>query len=286
MTAPPVLMFDAVTYAYRAQPAVSEVSFALPAGQLLGLVGPNGSGKSTIVRLAAGLLRPQSGAVALLGHDLSAVDRGAAARRIAVAPQGPALPDAFTGWEVVLAGRAPHLPWWRSAGARDRGVARQALALVDALPLAHRRVGELSGGERQRLVLARALAQEPEILLLDEPTTHLDPAHQIALLRLVHGFARTTGLAVIAVFHDLNLAAEYCDRVAMLKAGQLCWVGSPERVLTAATIAEVFGVAMPVARRPDSGRPAILPPGPGRDRQTGRGLDVEPARQPANTRGG
>jgi iron complex transport system ATP-binding protein len=257
---PPLLALDRVAFAYRERAALVGVTLALRPGRVLGLVGPNGSGKSTLVRLAAGLLRPQDGAVRLEGVDLGQLRRGQVARRIAVVPQGAVLPPAFTGWEVALAGRTPHLRPLAQPGARDEAVARRALALVDALPLAGRRVGELSGGERQRLVLARALAQEPDVLLLDEPTAHLDLPHQVALLGLVRRFAREDGLAVLGVFHDLNLAAEYCDDVALLEEGRLVALGPPAEVLSVEAIEAVYGLTVPVVRHPESGRPAILPP--------------------------
>lgn len=265
VSAPPLLALDRVSFAYGDRRAVEGVSIALRPGRVLGLLGPNGSGKSTLLRLAAGLLRPDAGSVRLDGDDLAALDRRAIALRIAVVPQGAALPEGFTGWDVALAGRTPHLRPLAQPGRRDEAVARRALELTDALPLAHRRAGELSGGERQRLLLARALAQEPDALLLDEPTTHLDLPHQVALLALVRRFAVQEGLAVLGIFHDLNLAAEYCDELALLRGGRLVALGPPAEVLTAEGIAAVYGLTVPLLRHPDSGRPAILPPAAERD---------------------
>ena len=262
MSGPPVLELAAVSVAFDAapRPALDAVSLALRAGRFVGLLGPNGSGKSTLVRVAAGLLAPQGGSVFLEGKPLAAYSRGEIARRVAVVPQGASVPEAFTGWEVVLAGRTPHLRPLRGPSPTDEAIARDALALVDAGSLAGRRAGELSGGERQRLLLARAIAQEPAILLLDEPTTHLDLPHQLALLDLARGFARQAGLAVLAVFHDLNLAAAYCDEIALMDDGRIVVHGPPETVVTPAWIAEIYGVEVTVIAHPASGAPTVLLP--------------------------
>jgi iron complex transport system ATP-binding protein len=259
---PPVLVLEGVSVSYGERPVLREVSLAFFPGRLVGLLGPNGAGKSTVVRVAAGLLPPQAGRVLLAGAPLASRPRREIARRIAVVPQGASLPETFTGWEVVLAGRAPHQRWLGGAGRHDVAIARRALAMVDAEALADRRIGELSGGERQRLLLARALAQEPAALLLDEPTAHLDLRHQLAFLDQVRELA-ATGLAVLGVFHELNLAAEYCDEIALLRAGRLVAQGAPGAVLTAARIATVYGVSVPVLRHPQSGRPAMLVPAAG-----------------------
>lgn len=260
----PILELSNVTFRYAARTVLSDVSLAVRPGRFVGLLGPNGSGKSTVLRLAAGLLRPQVGLVHLAGREMGTLRRTDAARRIAMLPQDVPLPEAFTGWETVLMGRTPHLGWLAAEGPVDMAVAQRALDLVDAKALADRRVGELSGGERQRLQLARALAQEPDVLLLDEPTVHLDLTHQLALLDLVGSLARTADLAVLAVFHELNLAAEYCDELVVLAGGRVVASGSPQATLTAELIRTVYRVNLPIVRHPQSGRPAILPPAAGR----------------------
>jgi iron complex transport system ATP-binding protein len=257
------LALEGVSFAYGERAILHDVSFALDPGCLLGLLGPNGSGKSTALRLAAGLLPPDAGRVLLGGQPMATLTRGAIARRVAMVPQTPLLPDAFTGWEVALAGRAPHLPRFGGVGAADEAIVRRALEMVDAASFADRRVNELSGGERQRLVLARALAQEPEILLLDEPTAHLDLRHQLALLDCVRGLAREARVAVLSVFHDVNLAAEYCDEIVLLRDGRVLAHGSPHAVLTTARISEVYDVTVPVICHPESGRPVIVLPAAG-----------------------
>lgn len=264
VTSPPLLELDGVSFRYDngRQPALTDVSLAVRPGRFLGLLGPNGSGKSTALRLAAGLLKPGEGSVRLRGTDLGQVPREEIARTIAVVPQGDRLPDAYTGWEVAMAGRSPHRPWWRSPSATDRGIVRRALSLVSALSLADRRVGSLSGGERQRLVLARALAQEPDVLLLDEPTAQLDLAHQVAFVQLVHQLTRSDELAVLGVFHDINLAAEYCDDVVLLREGRELAHGEPATLLSPAAVEAVYGAIFPSVAHPESGRPAFLPPSP------------------------
>jgi iron complex transport system ATP-binding protein len=259
---PPRLELDRVTFAYGAQPAVSEVSLQLWPGQFIGLLGPNGSGKSTLLRLAAGLLQPQHGDVRLDGRPLRAMSRPEIARQVAVAPQNAILPCAFSGWEVVAAGRTPHHGMFRGATARDDQIVKQALIAADAVNLAAQHVGELSGGEQQRLLLARALAQEPAVLLLDEPTTHLDLPHQFQLLDLVLRIAREDDLAILGVFHDLNLAAAYCAAIALVDRGRLVALGTPEAVLTPQHIAAVYGVEVSVMPHPQTGRPVVLFPPP------------------------
>jgi len=256
----PRLEVDRVTFAYGGLPVVAVVSLALWPGRFVGLLGPNGSGKSTLLRLAAGLLHPQQGSVRLDGQHLGSLSRSEIARQVAVVPQQPQMPEAFTGWDVVLAGRTPHLGLFHGASRSDDAIVHRALALVDATHLADRRVGEVSGGERQRLLLARALAQEPTVLLLDEPTAHLDIPHQLAILDLALRFARESELAILGVFHDLNLAAAYCDELSLMRDGRILVHGTPETVLSAGWIATVYGLDVTVVPHPQSGRPVVLPP--------------------------
>jgi iron complex transport system ATP-binding protein len=260
VSAPPRLELDRVTFGYGAQSAVSEVSLTLWPGQFLGLLGPNGSGKSTLLHLAAGLLRPQHGDVWLDGQPLRSLHRLEIARQVAVVPQNAVLPSAFSGWEVVDAGRMPHHGLFHGGTARDDHIVERALTAADAVDLAARRVGELSGGEQQRLLLARALAQEPTVLLLDEPTTHLDLPHQFQHLDLVLRNAREGALAILGVFHDLNLAATYCDAIALMDRGRVVTRGTPEAVLTPRWIAAVYGIDVTVMSHPQTGRPVVLLP--------------------------
>jgi iron complex transport system ATP-binding protein len=262
VSARPLLQVDDVTFGYGhgGPPVVSGASLALWPGQFVGLLGPNGSGKSTLLRLAAGLLHPQQGSVRLEGRTLGSLRRTEIARQVAVVPQQPLMPEAFTGWDIAVAGRTPHQGLLRGTTPLDEAVVRQALALVDAIHLAERRVGEISGGERQRLLLARAIAQEPAVLLLDEPTAHLDLPHQLVILDLVLRLARESDLAILGVFHDLNLAAAYCDEISLMRDGRILVHGTPETVLSADWIATVYGLDITVVPHPQSGRPVVLPP--------------------------
>jgi cobalamin transport system ATP-binding protein len=261
VNARPLLEVDHVTFGYGGSPVVRGASLAVWPGRFVGLLGPNGSGKSTLLRLAAGLLHPQQGSVRLEGRALGSLGRTEIARQVAVVPQQPLMPEAFTGWDIVVAGRTPHQGILRGTSPLDEAIVQRALALVDATHLIDRRVGEVSGGERQRLLLARALAQEPTILLLDEPTAHLDLPHQLTILDLVLRLARESDLAILGVFHDLNLAAAYCDELSLMRDGRILVHGTPETVLSAGWIATVYGLEdITVVPHPESGRPVVLPP--------------------------
>ena len=238
-----------VTFAYRARAVVSEVTLAVEPGEVLGLLGPNGSGKSTLLRLLAGVLQPARGEVVLeadqglgphgKGASLRTLDRRAIARSIAVVPQEPAFAFPFSVLEVVLMGRHPHLEGLRFESERDIALATAALERCGALELAERNILELSAGERQRVVFARALAQEPRVMLLDEAGSFLDVRHQVEVYELVRGLA-AQGVAVLAVLHDLNLAAEYCDRIALLQAGRVAAFGPTAEVFTYRNLTRVF----------------------------------------------
>lgn len=227
--------------AYHGQPVIKNISFGIEKGEILALVGPNGSGKSTLIRALSGILPASRGTVSLFGRPMSGLNPIERARQIAVAPQGVQLPPAFSVIETVLFGRTPYLNFLGQLSARDKRIARDSLERVDALSLAERRVGELSGGEQQRVLLARALAQSTPILLLDEPTSHLDLHHQMTLMQLVRGLVREGELTVLIALHDLNLAARYADRIALLENGELKAVGKPADILTQDTLSRVYG---------------------------------------------
>ena len=247
-----------VTFSYRAAPALDGVSLKVPRGGFWAIVGPNGSGKTTLLRCMSRALRPQAGAVLLEGSDVMALAARDVARRLAVVPQAtPGEGAEFTVAEVVLMGRQPHLGRFETEGAGDWEAVRRALEQTQTLGLADRRFEELSGGERQRAVIARALAQEPRVLLLDEPTAHLDLAYQVQVLGLLQRLNRTRGLTVLAVMHDLNLAAQYFDSFMLLARGRVCAVGAAEEVLTAANIGRAYGGDVLVSRHPVHQRPLV-----------------------------
>lgn len=254
------LEVEDLTFAYNGRTVLVGVSFRLMPGEILALVGPNGAGKSTLIRLAAGLLRPSGGRVCLFGRPPWDWPPRELARMVALVPQEAYVPPTFTVWESVLLGRTPYLGFLGVPRKRDRQAARRALEQVDAADLADRFVGQLSGGERQRVLLARALAQEPRCLLLDEPTTHLDIHHQVAILSLIRRMASEQGIAVLVVLHDLNLAATFTDRLALLADGHLLALGNPPEVLRRERLTAVYGDAVVVFPRPDNGsRPVVLP---------------------------
>jgi iron complex transport system ATP-binding protein len=229
-------------------------------GEIVAVVGPNGAGKSTLLRVLAGLLRPTAGAVALDGQDVATFSRSAVARRIAVVPQIFDTLFPFTVREVVALGRTARLGPFGRASAEDVAAVDRAIVELELEPLASRRIDRLSGGERQRAVLAMALAQETAVLLLDEPTVHLDPGHQLATLELLRELATRRDLAVCAVLHDLNLASAFASRIVVLADGRVVREGPPLQVLEANLITKVFGEGLEVVAR--DGHPAVLPRAP------------------------
>ncbi len=275
---PPALEVRGLTVTYPAGPrqarvALRDASLTLVRGELLGLVGPNGSGKTTLIRAVTRAVSPAAGGVLVCGEDAARLSVSEIARRAAVVPQNPQLPEVFTAMEAVLMGRTPHLRLLQAEGLADREAARRAMLATGTWELAGRRIGELSGGERQRVVVARALAQETPVLLLDEPTAHLDIGHQAAVLELMLQLCRTEGKAVLAAVHDLTLAAQYCHRLIMLHRGEVVAEGSAAEVLRAPLLERVYGARVRVFPHPDSGRPVVAPRPWGQDgshAQTGR----------------
>ena len=254
----PIVELREVSFAYGRSPALEEVSFSARAGEFVGLVGPNGAGKSTLVRLAAGLAAPAHGTVRLAGLDPHAAPRREVARVCALVPQEPRVSWPFTVRETVMMGRAPRQGLLAVADRYDHGAVQGALEACDLVHLADRRLDALSGGERRRVFFARALAQEPRVLLLDEPTAFLDLGHQLAAMRMAEVAARG-GLCVVAVLHDLNLAASACDRLAVLSRGRVVADGPPADVLSAARVSEVWGVPVWRGENGATGAPVVLP---------------------------
>jgi iron complex transport system ATP-binding protein len=251
------LAATAVTAAYGPRVVLRECSFAMGSGEIVAIVGPNGAGKSTLLRVLAGLLRPAAGNVTLDGRDLTAFPRSAVARRIAVVPQIFDTLFPFTVREVVALGRTARLGAFGRASAEDVAAVGRAIGDLALEGLATRRIDRLSGGERQRAVLAMALAQETDVLLLDEPTVHLDPGHQLATLGLLRALGTRRQLAVCAVLHDLNLASAFASRIVVIAEGRLVREGTPLEVLDAQLVEAVFGDGLEVVAR--DGRPAVVP---------------------------
>jgi iron complex transport system ATP-binding protein len=240
-------------------PALRGLTLTLVPGSFVGVVGPNGSGKSTLIKLLSGYLRPQSGTVTLGEREISRFAPRERARRIAVVPQDIPVTFDYTALEVVLMGRSPHLSPLGVESALDRSVARAVMRQTATEAFMDRRVGALSGGERQRVLLARALAQQTPILLLDEPTAHLDLNYQIETLRLLRTLLAEQRVTILTVLHDLNLASLYCDHLAILQTGQLAAEGSPAEVLTSERLEAVYGVRAWCEPHPRTGRPYVLP---------------------------
>jgi iron complex transport system ATP-binding protein len=244
---------------YGVRRILHEVSFEVQSGEVMALIGPNGAGKSTLIRAVSGVIPSVGGQVRTNGDDFASLAPIRRARYVATVPQAVSLPPAYTVWETVLFGRSPYLGFLSQPSARDEEITRQSLERVSALPLAERRVGELSGGEQQRVLLARALCQSTPILLLDEPTAHLDLQYQVSLLELVHELAHKDHLAVLVALHDLNLAAHYADRVALMVAGEIKAIGEPKEVLQAKRIEEAYCLPVQVVKHPFLDIPLVLP---------------------------
>ena len=240
-------------------PVLRGVSLDVAAGEMLAIVGPNGSGKSTLLRVLGGTMRPWEGSVELEGRPLHSIERRALARQVATVAQENSVAFRFTVLEIVLMGRAPHLGAFRFESRQDLEIAQAALDRFDLLPLAHRHIEELSGGERKRVFLARALTQEPSVMLLDEPTAFLDLKHVVGIFKRFRELATSRGLAVVATLHDLNAAAAYADRVMLLKAGQVVGYGSPAEVLTETNLRSVYETEIRVGKDPVTSQLTILP---------------------------
>jgi iron complex transport system ATP-binding protein len=243
---------------YADHPVLRQVSLRVDPGEILAVVGPNGVGKSTLIKAGSGALAPLSGEVRINGQDLRSLRPAARARLVSVVPQATDLPGSFLALDVVLMGRTPYLGWLENEGALDREAAQLAMERTELAELAERPVGELSGGEQQRVLIARALAQQAPVMLLDEPTAHLDLRHQDQVLRLVRELARERSLAVLLALHDLNLVARFADRVALLSNGRVRALGKPEQVLTPDQLAEVYGMRIHVMPHPVFGTPLVL----------------------------
>ncbi len=256
------LRVDNISFAYRrGSPTLRNVSFAVHKGEFLSLVGPNGAGKSTLLRLLDRILLPDEGIIFLGEQRLTGFSRTELARRIAFIPQEAGILFPFTVAEVVLMGRSPHTHGAMFENETDRQIARDMMRLTDTLHLAHQPVTAISGGERQRVFIARALAQQPDILLMDEPNAHLDIAHQLETFSLIKKLNLEQKLTVVCVSHDLNLAATYSDRIGILVCGSLTALGTPHEVLTESTIRSAFQASVIVDRHPtkDAPRISLLP---------------------------
>ncbi len=256
-----MIQVQALSVRYGAYLALREVTLSVASGEVLAVIGPNGAGKSTLIRAACGVLPVGTGRVLIDDVNIHHLSPAQRARRVAVVPQAALLPPAFTVQQTVLMGRTPFLNWLGQSGQADQRQVQLALDRTQMTSFVDRRVSELSGGEQQRVLLARALAQSTPALLLDEPTAHLDLNHQTTFLNLVRDLAQQEKLAVIITLHDLNLAGEYADRVAVLSEGVLCSLGRPAEVLTPELLSRIYQIPVRVIPNPINGVPLILPGG-------------------------
>jgi len=253
------LKTESITLGYGNKKVVEDITLQVMPGQIVGIVGPNGSGKSTILKALCRVLKPQSGTILVNDRNISDIPRKELSLMVGVVPQNPILPSAFTAFEIVLMGRNPHLGLFQYEGQKDLDITWQAMKQTSTDHLAERRIGELSGGEIQCVIIARALAQETEAILLDEPTANLDISRQIEVLELIKGLCQENKLAVAMALHDLNLAVHYCDRLLLINEGRIHSEGPPAKVINNETLEEVYGPGNYVMAHPLSGLPVVLP---------------------------
>jgi iron complex transport system ATP-binding protein len=252
-----ILRAEKVGFQYGGQWVLRDISFEVREGEILGIIGPNGSGKTTLLKILDGILTPREGRVWLRDKDLSQLGRETLAKVIGVVPQDYSMFFPFSVEEIVLMGRTPHLGLLRFEGQKDFAIARRAMELTETTEFSRRGMGELSGGERQRVLIARAVTQEPEVLLLDEPTTYLDIKHQVALFQLMKTLHEKGNLTVIVVTQDINLAAHYCHRILLIKSGQYFSMGTPAEVVTPENIRQVYETDVLIDPHPRTGLPRV-----------------------------
>ena len=248
-----------IRFSYSDGPVLDGLSLSVSTGEVVAIVGPNGSGKTTLLRLVTGVLSPEAGAVMVDGVPLAGLGHRERARKVAIVPQKPQLPLSFSVLDLVLMGRNPHLGLLQWEGERDVRIAVEAMETTETVHLASRAIGTLSGGEQQRAVVATALAQQAPVLLLDEPTSSLDLAHQSKVMALVSRVQKQRGGAVLMAMHDLTLASQYCDRIVMLAGGRVYAEGRPRDVLTAESIRAVYDTDVTVMSHPTTGTPVVVP---------------------------
>ena len=253
----PVLSLKKVGFRYDSLWAIRDLDFGVKPGELLAVLGPNGSGKSTLLKVVDGILTPQEGEVLLKERPVSKYTRPDLAKEVAMVAQETHFYFSFSALEVVLMGRFPHLGRFQFESKRDMEAASRALKATHCLHLAERPIHELSGGEKQRVLLARALAQEPTVILLDEPTSFLDLRYKKEIFDLISSLTHERGLSVMVVSHDIDLASQYCDQMVMLKDGRVYSTGAPGKVITASNIKAVYECPVIVDKNPAVGSPRV-----------------------------
>lgn len=253
-----LLKLENIYGGYDKNDIIQGVSMDINHGDFTGIIGPNGAGKSTLLKLMSRALKPSKGAAIFEGKDMAGMHQRAIARKMAFIPQETLINFSFSVWEMVLMGRIPHLSRLQPERKKDFFIAEKALKVTDSVDLKDRKIDELSAGERQRVFIAKALAQEPSLLFLDEPTSHLDIGHQVAILDLLTVLNRQNGLSIIIVLHDLNLASEYCKRIILLDKGAIFKEGPPDEVLTYQNIESLYNTIVVVNENPVSLKPHVL----------------------------
>lgn len=258
-TTPSRLACESVTVGYGDAPVVRHLSLEIPDGKVTAIIGPNGCGKSTVLRTMSRLLKPTSGVVRLDGQPIDKMPTREIAKRMALLPQSPVAPDGLLVRDLVGRGRHPHQRWFSQWSAEDEAVVDAALMMTDTHLLSDRPIDQLSGGQRQRAWIAMTLAQDTDLMLLDEPTTYLDLAHQVEVLELVARLNRERGRTVAMVLHDLNLAARYADLIIVMKEGEVITTGTPTGVFTVDMLSSVFGLDTDILPDPRTGLPIVVP---------------------------
>jgi iron complex transport system ATP-binding protein len=246
----PAIFTRDLSFSYGSSPVLKQLSFSIRKGDFFIIIGPNGSGKTTLMKILSGILHAQKGRMEILGRPFGDYTRKALAKTVALVPQMAAMDFPFTVTELVLMGRSPHLGVLGLEQERDIEIARQAMSFTEVEHLASRKLDELSGGERQRVSIARAICQEPQIILLDEPTASLDLAHQVRVMDLMERLKEEKAVTVVMVSHDVNLAAMYGDDLLLLKDGEIVSIGSPNEVLTYQTLEKTYGCTLLVDKSP------------------------------------
>jgi iron complex transport system ATP-binding protein len=246
-------------FTYGHNPFLRNIDMFVMEGEMIGIVGPNGAGKTTLLNLLSGTLSPERGSVLVYGENLTTFRPRERSRRVAVVPQNSATPSGFTALEVVVMGRNPHLSLFQWEGPEDLAICRRMMEFTGTWEFADRPLLSLSGGEKQRVFIARALVQEAPVLLLDEPTAHLDIGYQSIVMDIVSNIIVEAKVTVVAAMHDLSLAAQYCDRLILLNQGTIIAKGSPKEVLTTSMVSAVFGASVALTRHPTYGTPVVLP---------------------------
>lgn len=244
---------------YSQQPIIKDIQFELPPGRILAVIGPNGCGKTTLIRALSGVLPVVQGECHINGTDILTADETDRARLLAVVPQSTYIPPAFSVEEVVMMGRAPHLNWMGITSAKDISIAHEAMRMTDIHPFSTRLCGELSAGERQRVILARALAQSTPVLLMDEPTSHLDLRYQIEFLELTRELSKSQGKTILIALHDLNLAARFGDILMAMKDGEVAALGPVKDILQPKLIEKIYGLPVEVFQSPKQDQTIIMP---------------------------